>query len=293
VQSKRLVRLQQRLPALRQWLTEAQQRLERVAAEQAQLQARLAQLEQDNASNRAPIVAEFRLDGGFGTGENLALLIELGYEVYSKPYSAHVRERLRQMVNEQTLWTRVGRNAEVVGFADLALRDCPYKLSGALERFYTGETLRYSSLVHYGNDPVLSDLAGWFAEYNARQTIEAGIKEGKGVFAMHHLKVRTAPGLDLQEQFASFAANFVRWAGQWLVTNCDQLSARRRGPGGQGIKQQVQVGAHTSAWVSQQDGSWVLEFTDQSVYAGSVVRTREWAIQLPLPLFKNVEFVSL
>ena len=53
-------------------------------------------------------------------------------------------------------------------------------------------------------------------------TIEAGIKEGKGVFQMHHLKVRAAPALWLQEQFAAFAANFVRWAAHWLSTQCYQ-----------------------------------------------------------------------
>jgi len=57
---------------------------------------------------------------------------------------------------------------------------------------------------------VTDDLAGWFTFYNARQTIEAGIKEGKGTFAMRYLKIRSGPALYLQEQFGRFAANFVR-----------------------------------------------------------------------------------
>ncbi len=292
VQAKRLAKLDQRLPQVRQWVLESEQRLARVEAEYAQLVARLAQLEQDNATNRAPIVAEFRLDGGFGTGENLTLLIELGYAVYSKPYRPQVTERLRAQVTEQTGWTPVGRNAEMVSLAAVAVRDCPYPLDGAVERFYTGATLRYSSLVHYGRDPVLGDLAAWFAEYNARQTIEAGIKEGKGVFQMHHLKVRAQPGLNVQEHLAAFAANFVRWAGHWLVPNC-QHGGPARLLGGAAVKRQVQVGAHTSAWVRQQEGSWVVEFTDQSVYAGSAIRTREWAFQLSLPLFRSCDFVPI
>jgi len=293
VQSKRLPRLEERIRQGQQRVAAAAQRLEHGGAEGARLAARLEQLEQDNATNCAPIAAEFRLDGGFGTGENLALLIEWGYEVYTKPYSAQVMGRLRAEVNEQTTWTKVGGNAEVVGVAALKVHGCPYAVDGALERFYTGETLRYSSLVHYGNDLVLRDLAGWFREYNGRQTIEAGIKEGKGVFAMHHLKVRSLPGLYLQEQMARFAANFVRWAGQWLVTHCEQVSTQRVGLGGGGVKSQVQVGAHTSAWVSQEDGRWIVEFTDQSVYAGSRVHTREWAFQLPLPLFRNFDLVLI
>ena len=38
----------------------------------------------------------------------------------------------------------------------------------------------------------MHDLDGWFHTYNGRQTIEAGIKEGKNVFQMHHFKVRTS-----------------------------------------------------------------------------------------------------
>lgn len=292
-QQKRLPKLEQRLGPLKQGVTQAEQRLAQASDAHTRLSARLAQLEQENATNSTPIQAEFRLDGGFGTGANLAWLIELGYEVYSKPYSAQVSTRLRGTVNEQTVWTRVGGNAELVYVADLRVRDCPYGLDSGLQRFYTGATLRYSSLVHYGSDPVSRDLPAWFREYNGRQTIEAGIKEGKGVFAMHHLKVRSLPGLYLQEQLAVFAANFVRWAGCWLATNCQQVSRHTVVLGKNGVKSQVQVGAHTSAWVSQGAGTWVVQFTDQSIYAGSVVRTREWAFQLPLPLFRNVDLVCL
>lgn len=35
--------------------------------------------EQDNATNAAPVSAEFCLDAGFGTYENIALLSEMGY----------------------------------------------------------------------------------------------------------------------------------------------------------------------------------------------------------------------
>jgi hypothetical protein len=305
-QEKRLPKLDKRLVQVKQWVTEAEQRLERVSSEQGRLEARLEEFEGDNATNRSPIEAELRLDGGFGTGENLALLIELGYEIYTKPYSAQVTERLRERVKEQTEWTKVGGNAEAVGIASLTVHGCPYPLDGALERFYTGESMRYGTLVHYGRDRVVDELASWFSEYNGRQTIEAGIKEGKGVFQMHHLKVRSLPALYLQEQFAVFAANFVRWAGHWLVTNCQQVGPVGAEVGAEGVllggngngygvkvKRQVQVGAHTSAWVSQQEGGWVLEFTDQSVYAGSTIRTREWVFQLPLPLFRNYDFVPI
>ena len=110
----------------------------------------------------------------------------------------------------------------MVAWPHQQLRTCPYPLDVAIERFHTGKTIRHSVLVHFGQDRVTADLPGWFATYNDRQTIEAGIKEGKAVFQMHHLKVRSTPALWLQEQFAAFAANFIRWADRWLETHCRQ-----------------------------------------------------------------------
>ncbi len=47
----------------------------------------LLRFEQENAANSEPVEAEFRLDAGFGTYENVALLIEMGYDLYTKPHS--------------------------------------------------------------------------------------------------------------------------------------------------------------------------------------------------------------
>lgn len=254
---------------------------------QETLQARLGQLERDNAANPATIRAILRLDAGFGTREDVALGIEMGYEVYTKPYSQRVTSGLRRRVTSETAWTRVGANAEMVAWPATQLHGLPYPLDVALERFYTGETVRYSTLLHYGQDPVTTDLPGWFQRYNGRQTIEAGIKEGKGVFQMHHLKVRAGPALLLQEHFATFAANFVRWAAHWLVTQCPRVPEEWGTAAFASVKGMVQVGAHTSAWVEWLPGGCLLRFTDQSIYAGRTLQAGEWAFQPPLPLFKS------
>jgi hypothetical protein len=120
-------------------------------------------------------------------------------------------------------------------------------------------------------------------------TIEAGIKEGKQVFQMHHLKVRSAPALVLQEQFAVFAANFVRWAAAWL-TMCPHQSMNERCAEPKGIKNLVQVGAHTSARVVRLPDGCSLRFTKHSVFAGRTMGAHQWAIQLPLPTFKSPSF---
>ena len=288
---RRQERLKQRIPMLEKQLRHRQQQSLGQQAEVHRLQKRLEQFEQENRTNLYPIQADFRLDAGFGTRENVALSIEMGYETYTKPYSDWLTPRLKRRVIPQTLWTRVGGNAEMVAWKTERFPDFPYPMDVALERFYTGQTLRYGTLIHFGHDPVTTDLVGWFHRYNARQLIEAGIKEGKNVFAMHHLKVRSIAAIFLQEQLAVFAANFVRWAARWLTEQCPQLPSGWQNGASPKVKEQVQVGAHTSAWVDWQDHGCLLRFTDHSLFAGrSLSVKKQWAVQLPLPFSENAHF---
>jgi hypothetical protein len=264
-----------------------------VQAQEVGLHARLQRFEHENATNPAPVAAVFRLDAGFGTGDNVALLIEMGYEVYTRSHNHQVRDSLLKQVDDTTAWTRVGANADMVAWSRQSLKSCPYPVDLALERFYTGSTRRHGVLLHFGNDAVTTDLAAWFDCYNERQTVEAGIKEGKGVFQMHHLKVRTAPALWLQEQFAAFAANFVRWAAHWLSTQCYQEPEQWLDPVAASIKTLVQIAAHTPADVAWLPDGCLLRFTDQSLYAGRTIQTGGWAFQLSLPLFQSCSFEPL
>jgi hypothetical protein len=257
---------------------EAQRRLAKTQArtlehqaELARLQERLERFEQDNANNADPIEAEFRLDAGFGAYENVALLVEMGYEVYTKPHSHQVARHLKRNVTKQTRWTRVGANAEMVAWSDLQFRHCPYPVDVALERFYTGKTLKHSALLHFGADPVTQDLSAWFEHYNRRQTIEAGIKEGKQVFYLHRIKVRSEPAIYLQEAFVIFAANFIRWASHWLAEHA--LAAENSlDVSALGVKKQVRVAAHVSAQVIRDSEGWLLKFSEHSAFAGQVLK---------------------
>jgi len=249
--------------------TEAQ--LAQRQLELGQLQRRLERFEQDNRTNPDPLIIEFRLDAGFGTYENLALLIELGYDIYTKPHNHKIGRYLKSQVNPQTPWTRVGDNAEMIAWPRLRLKRCPYPLDVALERFYTGKTRKHSVLLHFGTDRVTQDLPAWFNRYNGRQLIEAGIKESKQVFQLHRLKVRAEPAIYLQECFVIFAANFIRWATQWLrlhvVPTENGLDVAQLG-----VKRQVQVAAHVSAQVIRDSDGWLLKFSEQSAFAGKVLR---------------------
>jgi hypothetical protein len=291
VLERRQARLVKKVPKLEERLARRKEQLTVCQVQESLLQRRLEQFEADNRANRYPIQADFRLDAGFGVRENVALLIEMGYEVYTKPYADWLTPRLKRQTVGRSDWTRVGKNAEMITWKATTLHDFPYPLDVALERFWVGDKQKHATLLHFGTDPVTTDLPAWFERYNARQTIEAGIKEGKGVFEMHHLKVRSAPGLYLQEQFAVFVANFVRWAAHWLATQCPQLPAGWQDTARPKVKEQVKVGAHTSAWVNWQEQGCLLRFTDHSVFAGrSFKLVKRWAVQLPLPFAESLGF---
>ena len=283
-----------RIPRCEKALAVAERRLARHEAACATAQAMADQLEVhyqqllvDNAANLNPIRATFRLDGGFTSLENLYWLIEMGYEVYTRGRFPKVRDAFSAHVTDETHWCRVGRNANMTGWRNTTVDGYfAYPLDVALLHYHTGDTIQRATLLHYGQTDVVADLDGWFHSYNGRQTIEAGIKEGKNVFQMHHLKVRSPEALLLQEYLACFAANFVRFAGEWLT---DKVQPTRFPT--QSVKQMVRVAAHTSAWVQRRDDVWFLTFTEQSRYAGCSLRFGDGVIQLPLPLFKDIHFV--
>jgi hypothetical protein len=251
-------------------LDKTQTRTQLLLKEINTLRQRLERFKQENLTNQQPIEAEFRLDAGFGTYDNIALLVEMGYEVYTKPHNHKVTQALRSKVQETATWTRVGANAEMVAWPGLKLKGCPYPLDIALERFHTGKTLKHSALCHFGSDPVTQDLPDWFTHYNGRQTIEAGIKESKQVFYLHRIKVRSEPAIFLQERLALFAANFIRWATHWLAEQPqpqeNALDIRKMG-----VKRQVQVGAHVSAQVVRNSAGMLLKFSEHSAFAGKVL----------------------
>lgn len=295
---RKVASYQQRLGRREETLVKAQKRVARATdqfvawdTQRTLLQERLHRFEQDNSTNPSPIQAVFRLDAGFGTAENVALLIEMGYEVYTKSFGIWLQAGMKRQVTAETVWTQVGKNATMTAWSALRVADCPYPLDVALERFVTGDNVRHSVLLHYGNDPVTEDLPAWFHMYNARQIVEAGIKEGKNVFTMHHLKVRSQAGLMLQEQFAAFAANFVRWAAQWLSVQCHTEPDGWYETPVRSIKQQVRTLGNTSAYVTWHEQGCLVRFAEYSIFAGhSLDVTAPWIYQLVLPLFKSVVF---
>jgi len=267
VLERRYVRREKSVEIACKKLEKTQGQMKAHLEQEKKLRQRLEQFEQDTVENPHPVQACFRLDAGFGTYENIALLIEMGYEVYVKLHSHKITAMLKQKTSPETTWTRVGDNAEMVAWSGFELSHCPYPLDIALERFYTGKAQKHSALAHFGDTAVTSDLPAWFNHYNGRQTIEAGIKETKQVFHLHRLKVRSEPAIYLQEALTIFAANFIRWATTWIEQQT-RPPENALAFGKMGIKKQVQVAANTSATVIHNSGGMLLRFSPASAFAG-------------------------
>jgi hypothetical protein len=195
------------------------QRIERLREQLAALQTWLVQLEADNAALTGAVAVVIRLDAGFSTDANVAYLIELGYTVLTKVHSGHTTSRLQRAIASDATWIRVGANAEALPLGPQRMRDGRYALEALQVRYYLPTEQRHTTLLYYGEAPP-PPLAEWFGQYNGRQVVEAEIKENKSGFSMRRPLVRSPIGMQIQEQCALFAANFVRWAAPGHASNC-------------------------------------------------------------------------
>jgi len=289
VLEKRLEHHRKNVAQAQAWFKQKQECLVEWKAETAALVQRYQSFQTENAANAHPIQAILRLDAGFGDHRNLALLIEMGYEIYTKPFGNWLSGKLSKMGSDRELsWQKVSQNAELLAWKAVQLEDFPYPVDLGYERFWQKQAdgqskLVFSVLVHFGPRDVCADLPGWFHSYNARQSIEAANKEVRQVFEVQHFKVRTLPSMRLQEYFALFAANFVRFAALWLANQCPQIPDGWQVSHCPRVKEQVKVGAHSPAQLVWFDKDCLIRFTDRSVYAGrSLFLKRQVAIQLTL-----------
>ena len=301
-----LTRLQKQIVSVQGQLRRAEARLARlrIAAlglrararrqweEGERLRARRERLLAENGRQPDAPRCKMRLDAGFCSGENLTELIELGYEVETKSANDALVRALRQRVTTETSWTRVGDNAEMVAWTNYQIRHCPYPLTVGLERFHTPKELRHAVLIRSQDRPQAPcpDLQEWFHAYNGRQTIEAGNKEEKGTFRVQHLMSRSPSGIRIQGLLTAFAANFVRWADEWVRPRVEQSSPRfvevLSSP-----KRLVRVAANSPAFVDRSHGELQVQFSDLSSFPAVIIcLSRIHPVQLHLPLFANDHF---
>jgi hypothetical protein len=265
---------------------EQQRKLSELQDELLSLDEWLAYLETDNMANPNPVPIVLRIDAGFSTGPNLTWLIEMGYTVLTKAHHGGTAHSLCQRLSPQTEWIRVGSNAEAVHMGGYDHNDCPYLLQAMLVRYHLADEMRYTTLFYY-DESSLPPLPEWFARYNGRQTIEAGIKETKSVFTLNRHLVRSPIGMQLQEQFALFGANFVRWAAAWVKDMLRQANHSFTLALDQ-VKTLVRIASRARArWVRNRLGhSLILD--ENGPFAGTIIcLSGQVAFQLVLPLFSS------
>jgi hypothetical protein len=268
------------------------QRAQAQGTERGQLRERWERFQQENARQPQPPRCRIRMDAGFGTGENLTELLELGYEIETKSGNAALVRALQNQVSEATPWTRVGKNAEMIGWTDYRIHTCPYPLTVGLERFHTPKGVLHAVLIRSQEGPTVAcpDLGEWFHAYNGRQTIEAGNKEEKTTFKVQHLMSRSPAGIPIQAMLTVFAANFVRWAQEWVRPRVEQSSRRFEGALSS-PKRLVRVAANSPATIDRSEGRLRVRFSPMSSFAGVVVRlVGAPERQLSLPLFESAHF---
>ncbi len=287
---KRQQRAGQHLRANAARLTKLEQALLALQAQQTRLLDGLAALESDNAAQPNPPEMVLRIDAGFSTDDNLTWLIEMGYVVYTKAHNGQTTARLHRQLDPAAGWTRVGRNAEAVALPQQHIAECPYRLEALLVRYHLPAGLSYTTLLYYGDRPPPPDLKAWFSGYNARQTIEAGIKEGQSVFPMCRPWVRSPIGLQLQEHFSRFAANFVRWAARWaqhIVRDANRALRQALTE----VKTLVQIVAHCRVRLVHHAVGRVMIFDEHGPFTGSMfLLSGQVTYQYVLPLFKSLSF---
>jgi hypothetical protein len=261
-----------------------QRRLGKLQEELLSLDEWWAYLEADNQANYNPVPITLRIDAGFSIGRNLTWLIEMGYTVLTKAHHSRTAGSLRQRVSPQAEWTRVGRNADAMNMGTYFHNDCPYPLQAMLVRYNLPDKKRYTALLYYDETPPPA-LPEWFAHYNGRQIIEAGIKEEKAVFTLKRHLVRSPIGMQLQEQFALFGANFVRWAAAWVKDMLRQANRNFTVAIGQ-VKTLVRTVSRARArWVRNALGHTLI-FDEDGPFAGTVIcLSGQVAVQLVLRLF--------
>ena len=275
-----------------------QRRQQELAIQQSALQGLRERHErfcQENAGQANPPRCKMRTDAGFASGENLTELIELGYDVETKSGNPAVLATLRSRVTPETVWTPVGKNAEMVAWTGYQSNTCPYPLTVGLERFHTPQGELHAVLLRYQDQVPTNgcDLVQWFHDYNARQIVEAGNKEEKTTFKVQHLMSHSPAGIEIQALLTVFAANFVRWADRWVRERVEHPTKRFETALGS-PKRLVRVAANSPATVEHAAGREAVRFSPLSCFGGVVIRlSAEPGYQLPLPFVGNDHFDSV
>ena len=250
---------------------------ERLEAQRTPLLARRDALALENANNPNPRRIILRLDGGFGDAARLAWLYEQGYDFVVRAHNHRVAERL--CLEADLCFQKISKNGFLAESKQTSLGECPYLLRLFVSKQWWGDKRpeRWSALV------VSPSLAAkdWPTRrvgvfYNARQAIEAGIKEGKGIFASRHLPTRHQAGIAFYQELVLLAQNLVRWFRRQFLGQTVLAAAS--------VKEFVRIGANSRAKVLCRGDVLSLTFAEDGPWAGITLSLKaQFSYQLWLP----------
>jgi hypothetical protein len=255
-----------------------QQRQERAQHEVTELRQRRDEMVAENATNLHPRRIILRLDGGFGDAPQLAWLYEQGYDFVVRAHNYRVAQRCK---TEQDLaWEKVSKNGFIAQSNQTSLTSYPYSLRIFACRQWWGDEKpeRWSALLA---NPELEER-DWSARrvgtfYNGRQSMEASIKESKGIFASRHLPTRHQAGIALYQELVLAAQNLLRWFQRQVLQRSALAST--------GIKELVRRAANSRAVVQVRGRAIVLHFATESSWPDhTLVLPADLTYQLCLPL---------
>jgi hypothetical protein len=254
-----VTRIRQRRPQLERLVKRYQERLQDRSNKLLSWQSSQAQLKHENTAHQRFNVVIVRHDGGFASQGNLMWEAVCGYYFISKGYNSLSTAPFV----ERKQGEGVPLNSVSTGwlFPSETLQGVPVSVDVLLIEQTATATPKSSVILAYL--PLHLDAKALFTFYNARNTVEASIKEGKSVFGLHQFKVRSEYGIKLQQLFAQFAQNFIRWFQRWAFQKTDADFFRHIG-----VKECVKTAANTMAHIDYAQHAITVTFHEVSCYAG-------------------------
>jgi len=256
--------------------------LQQQIAELRQYQARL---EAENASTATVLPIRLILDAGFTTAENMTWLIEQGYDMDGKPHAPAVAPALHRRAKREPD-VQVNRNTTMIEVGGYQMAGCPYPLRWALCCQKQGQRVRYEAMFSYrtGQRPTLRQ---WFRDYHQRADVEAGFKQGKGIFGLGRFHTRSKNGIRVQEILVLFACNFMAWLRDWLVRQPSNRFLAQKG-----IKELVRVVGQAEATATINGMGGLLCFDARGPYPGQRLYMSLLPIQPEPTAFRRSQFFN-
>ncbi len=228
------------------------------------------------------------MDSGFGGSEQVATLMEEGYELTTKAISpATVSTLLRREVRGEILfgsWEEVSANARVAECSETRYATCPYPLrllgyrkelaASASREARTTHALILTTIPASERSAVAT-----VNHYHVRGgTVELVNRLAKSYLGWRGHRLRHAPGLDVLGQFVFAALNFVSWSA-------DTIWAESRLEAGEvpGLAALTQMARTPADVLSDMDGV-VVQFRPDSGWPNRSLRLGTLR-QPPLPGF--------